>query len=117
MQFSRSVVAEAARKKKPGGAQRAPPRFRHLQLRFELPGQLQAELHVAAPSIEKGLVQERRRGHENVAGIQGVGVIRCIDRAVIGWQADAEVGMVESVVGLKSELQRGTFRNFVRFEH
>src|SRR6266436_3115737 len=60
---------------KRGGAH-APPRFRHLQLWFELPGQLQAEFHVAASSIEKGLVQERRRGHENVAGIQRVGVIR-----------------------------------------
>jgi len=80
-------------------------------LPFRLERQPQAELHVPAAAIEQLVVQERARSrNENVAGIQRIGVGVLIERAVVRWQADAEIAVVKRVVGLQAELQGETLR-------
>src|ERR1700747_492034 len=82
-----------------------------------LPNQAQAELQSPAAAVEAELVQERRRGDEDVAGIQGIGVGDLVERAIVARQAYAEAPMIKGVVGLKAELQGSALGQFVRLEH
>src|SRR5262249_9805661 len=106
--------------KKSGKAREGFPRgysWTNLTLRSNLEDELQSEFDVAAAAVEVELVQERRPGsNEDVARVQGIGVAVLIDRTVVGWQADAEVAMVEGVIGRSAELQREALVDFGRFE-
>src|SRR6267142_3488355 len=83
-----------------------------------LENQLQAELHRAAAAVEGVVVEERRaRRDEDVARVQGIGIGRTIESAVVGRQSDAEVSMVKCVKCFRPELQRETFRQLRGLEH
>lgn len=113
MRFRRGQVKNAL-KKSSGKARKSFPRFfvaRLTESNPALENQLQAELHVAAAAVELLIVEERWAGSdEDVARVQWVGVGRRIERAVVGRQADAEVAMVEGVVGGSAELQAEALR-------
>jgi hypothetical protein len=73
----------------------------------ELPDQSQTKLHGAAAAVELVPVQEIiwPRIYVYIGRGQWVGVGRRVESAVIAGQPDAEVPMVESIVGIHTELQ------------
>src|ERR1700685_3902197 len=81
-----------------------------------LPREAEAEFHGAGAAVEGGFGEERRRGDEDVAGVEWVCIGVSIDGAVVGGQADAWVAVVEGVVGRQAELDRGALVQFVAVE-
>ena len=78
----------------------------------ELPDQAQAQLHGSAAAIELVVVQEQAAGgHENVSGAEWICVCRLVNGAIVCWQADAEIAVVERVVGLCAELHGEALRD------
>src|SRR5919109_551277 len=81
-----------------------------------LPGEPEPQLHRPAATVEDELVQELRRGYENIARVQGVGVGVLVDRPVVGRQTDAVVLVVECVESLEAELHRSALGKLHRLE-
>ena len=55
-------------------------------------------------------------GYKNIAGAEGISICGLVNGAVVRWQADAEIPVVERVVGFRAELERETFRDLCILE-
>src|SRR5215475_11823624 len=55
-----------------------------------LEGEAEAQLHRARAAVEGELVQERRRRHEDVAGVKRIRIVVRVDRAVVRRQRSEE---------------------------
>jgi hypothetical protein len=70
-----------------------------------LPGEPEPQFQRTAATVEDEFVQEMRRGYENVARVQGIGIRVLVERAIVRRQADAVILVVERVESLEAELQ------------
>src|SRR5580765_1408878 len=79
--------------------------------------ELQPKLHRAAAATKLVIDQELGRGHERIRRAEWVRISSRIERAIVAWQPDTEVVMIENVERFRAELQREALGHSNVLEH